>query len=302
MGKPLPVTTCPRVALATCVEISQYDEDAPGLLAALAVQPLTVESVNWDDPAADWTAYDLVVITSTWDYFLRYEEFLAWAQRVPHLLNPPDIVRWNTHKTYLDDLARAGVPVVPTVFLTPGDPVDLPVSEEYVVKPAVGAGARDTARYSSEEADAAASLVARLHGRGLTAMVQPYLAGVDTHGESALLYLGGEYSHCVRKGQILEVGAGDGGDVYRQPTITAVAATPAELNVAEQALQAVPGGAAQLLYARVDLIPGPAGSPVLLELELTEPSLYLNHSPDAPTRYAVAIAEAADRVPRSVPS
>lgn len=296
------MTTGPRVALATCKEISQYDEDAPALLAALAAQPLAVESVDWDDPAADWAAYDLVVITSTWDYVPRREEFLAWTQQVPQLLNTPEIVRWNTYKGYLDDLASAGVPVVPTAFLAPGDPVELPVAGEYVVKPAVGAGARDTSRYSTEEAADATAHIARLHHRGITAMVQPYLAAIDTQGESALLYLGGEYSHCVRKGPLLEAGAGDPGDAYREPTIAAASADPAQLEVAEQALQAVPGGPDQLLYARVDLLPGPSGSPVILELELTEPSLFLTHSPGAPARYAAAIAEAADRGVRSTTS
>lgn len=295
------MTTRPRVALATCAEFSQYDEDAPALLAALGARSLAVETVDWDDPSADWAAYDLVVISSTWDYVPRRDEFIAWAQRVPHLLNPPEIVRWNTYKGYLKDLASAGVPVVPTAFLAPDDPVDLPVAGEYVVKPAVGAGARDTSRYTTtDDAAAATSHILRLQQRGATVMVQPYLAGIDIQGETALLYLGGEYSHCVRKGALLETGAGDPGDVYRAPTIAAAVAEHAELKVAEQALDAVPGGAAQLLYARVDLLPGPSGSPVLLELELTEPSLYLTLSPDAPARYAAAIAGAADRVVGSV--
>jgi hypothetical protein len=120
-------------------------------------------------------------------------------------------------------------------------------------------------------------------------MVQPYLAGVDSYGETAALYIGGAYSHSVRKGPMLD--GPDLGDVglYKDEAITVRVPTPAELQVAERALAAVPGGSDRLLYARIDMIPGPAGDPVLVELELTEPSLFLATAPGAADRFAAAI-------------
>lgn len=289
----------PRVALATCAQLPDQDEDGPALIAALADRGVVAaEPVVWDDRAVNWAGYDLVVIRSTWDYSAHRDDFVAWAQGVPCLLNPADIVRWNTHKGYLAELARAGIPVVPTAFLAPGDPVDLPASGEYVVKPAVGAGARDTARYRGEEAAAAQSHVARLHQAGRTAMVQPYLTDIDVHGETSVIYVGGEYSHSIRKAPLLAASGPENDD--NREAISARTPSPAELALAELALQAVPGGPAQLLYARVDLLPGPDGSPVLIELELTEPSLFLAHSPGAVDQFAEAIESAADRATEAV--
>lgn len=295
------MTSRPKVALVTCAEMSQYDEDAPDLLAALAAESVAAESMDWDDPTVDWAGYDLVVIRSTWDYATRRDEFVAWARRVPHLLNPADIIEWNTHKGYLAELDNAGVPVVPTTFATPDDPVDLPTAGEYVIKPAVGAGARDTARYTGAQATEATSHLARLHHAGHTAMIQPYLTGVDVHGETSLLYLGGVYSHSIRKDAVLADGAGAVEGIYHTPAISLRSPEPAEWAVAEQGLEAVPGGPSRLLYARIDLVPGPAGAPVLLELELTEPSLFLTHSPGAAQRFAAAIAAAADRASAVTP-
>ncbi|MGB9378206.1 MAG: hypothetical protein WCB04_11905 [Mycobacteriales bacterium] len=287
------MTTPPRVALATCTELREYDEDAAPLVSALAERDIHAEMLAWDDPAAEWASRDLVVIRSTWNYTTKHEEFVAWAQGMPRLLNSSDIVRWNTDKTYLDDLAAAGIPVVPTVFLRPGDTLEPPAAGDYVVKPAVGAGARDTARYRAEEANAATQHVARLHRAGSTVMVQPYIDAVDSSGESSLLYLGGTFSHSVRKGPLLCDGAEV--DANGQPTIAAREPTADELSLAEQALRAVPAGSEPLLYARVDILPGADGSPVLLELELTEPHMYLSHSPGAVQRFAAAIAHAVGR-------
>ncbi len=269
----------------------------------MAAGEVDAEPASWDDPAVDWAAYDLVVIRSTWDYLLRREEFVAWTRRVPRLLNPASVVGWNTDKIYLAELAGAGLPTVPTVFVRPGDPVDVPAAGEFVVKPAVSAGALDTARYADDGAAAAESHVARLHEAGRTAMIQPYVSAVDTHGETALLYIGGAYSHCVRKGPLLAPrGAAEVEGLFREESISARVPEPAERALAERVLQAVPGGSDRLLYARVDVLPGPDGSPLLLELELTEPSLFLSHAPGAADRFATAIKAAAQHAVRQAAS
>lgn len=268
----------PRVALATCAELpSLADDDAP-LLPALAAAGVEAEVAVWDDPAVDWSSCDLVVLRSTWDYAWRRREFLGWAAGVPLLANPMRVVVWNTDKTYLRDLADAGVPVVPTTYVPPGA-VFAPSPADVVVKPTVSAGAADTSR----ESDGGAAAVAALQAAGRTAMVQPYLPALETAGETSVVVLGGQVSHAVRREPLLLTG---GRDEVRARTPTA-----AELAVVQAALGAVRH---ELLYARVDLVPGPAG-PLLLELELTEPALFIGLEPAAPARFAAAVAAALER-------
>ncbi len=186
--------------------------------------------------------------------------------------------------------ADAGVAVVTTEWYAPGRPVDLPDVGEWVIKPAVGAGSLDTGRYDLADADhreLAMRHVDRLHAAGRLAMLQPYLPAVDTAGETSLLFLGGEYSHAIRKGPML-AGPDFGVEgLYRAEAITARDPSAAERDLAERVLAATPGW--PLLYARVDLIPDPDGAPVLIELELTEPSLFLGTAAGAVDRFASAI-------------
>ena len=273
----------PRVALATAAAFPQLDWDGPALLAALPEAEVCV----WDDPEVDWASYDLVVVRSTWDYFERRDEFLAWADRVPRLLNPAAVLRWNTDKRYLRDLEAAGVPVVPTTWLQPGDAFE-PPSGEYVVKPVVSAAARDTARYGAGEDDAARAHADRLLAAGRTVMVQPYLRDVDTAGETALLHFAGEFSHAARKPPILVAGRGIDDTAGVTAEITPTSATAAELALARRVLDAVPFSE-PLLYARVDVVPGPDGAPVLLELEVTEPAFFLLHGEGSVERFAAAV-------------
>jgi glutathione synthase/RimK-type ligase-like ATP-grasp enzyme len=266
------------------------DEDGPSLQAACAAAGLDADWRVWDDPAVDWSSYDLVVIRSTWDYPLRRDEFVAWASAVPRLANPAEVVRWNTDKRYLRELADAGVPVVSTSWLEPGDEVRLPEHGDYVVKPTVSAGGHDTARYAPEHAEQAREHAARLLAAGQRVMVQPYLDAVDEVGETALLYCGGGYSHAVRKGPLLTGPDAVVDGLYRPETIDPREPSPAERAVADAALAAVPGGPGGLLYARVDLLAGPDGAPLLLELELTEPSFFLGAASGAADRFAGAVA------------
>jgi len=284
-----------RVALVGCRMFPGLYSDDVLLLRALIDRGVRAEAVLWDDPAADWSAYDLAVIRETWDYPARRDEFVAWAHRVPRLANPADIVEWNTDKRYLDDLAAAGVPVTPTTYLAPGAEWTAPAAGEWVVKPTVSAASQDTGRYVlPEQAGLAARHVARLHATGRTAMVQPYLAAVDTVGETSVLCTPdgtGElsFSHGIRKGPLLTgPDLGDKPGEYDEEIAPRVP-SPAELALAAQALAAVPGGPERLLYARVDLFPGPDGAPVLAELELTEPSLFFECAGGSADRLAEAI-------------
>jgi glutathione synthase/RimK-type ligase-like ATP-grasp enzyme len=273
-----------RVALATCAEVASGDEDAPAVVAALGARGIAAESKVWDDPKVEWAAFDLVVVRSTWDYAERRDQFLGWAASLPRVLNDVDVLTWNTDKHYLRDLERAGVPVVPTRFLEPGDAFEAPQGR-YVVKPAVSAGSRHSARYDTGED--AEEHVARLHGMGRSVMVQPYLDAIDAQGETGLIYLGGAYSHAVRKGALLPPGQPPGDALFVEEQIEAAEPMPAERDLAERALRACPSN--NLLLARVDLVPTADGS-VVLEVELTEPSLWLGYAPGAAERFATAIA------------
>ncbi|WP_412542365.1 hypothetical protein R8Z50_07635 [Longispora sp. K20-0274] len=270
------------VALATCAKLPELDEEERLVLGPLSDLGIRAVPAVWDDPTVDWSSFDLTVLRTTWDYATRRDEFLAWARTVPRLLNPAATVEANTDKRYLASLA---VPTVPTVFLAPGEPFTAP-GGEYVLKPTVSAGSLDTGRYGPADEPLAAAHVARLHAAGRTVMVQPYLTAVDDAGETALLYFDGEFSHAIRKGPML-TGPDLGTDgLFHGEEITARVPSAAERALAD----ALVGSLDAPLYARVDLIPGPDGAPVLVELELTEPSLFLGHDPGAPARFARAIA------------
>lgn len=278
-----------RVALATCAALPQLDEDDRPLVPALRARGVEAAPAVWNDPGVDWGAFDLVVLRSTWDYPERREAFLAWAGSLPSLLNPLDVVAWNTDKRrYLADLARSGVPIVPTRFLEPGAPIEL-LQPPLVVKPSVSAGGRSSGRFAAEDLDAARALVQRIHAEGRTAMVQPYLPAADAAGETALVFIGGRYSHALARRVPLPRG-GDRVGLYLEECLTPRAPTAAEREVAEAALAAAPC-CERLLYARVDLL-SHGGRPVVVELELTEPSLYLSFGDGAVERLADAVTAA----------
>jgi glutathione synthase/RimK-type ligase-like ATP-grasp enzyme len=268
-----------RIALAGCQAID--DPDEPVLIEALRRQGVAAEGHPWY-AEVDWARYDLEVVRSTWDYIDRRDEFLAWADSVPALANAASVLRWNTDKRYLARLAEAGLPVVPTTYVSAGDAFDPPAAD-YVVKPTVSVAAMDTSRYGPRDEAAARGHVERLLAAGREVMVQPYLASVETARETSLLYVGGEYSHGAHKGRVLTgVGALSPNDWDLGPREPSAA----ERELAEQVLAAVDE---PLLYARVDLLAGDDG-PLLLELELTEPFLFLDFAEGAADRFADAIA------------
>ena len=287
-----------RVALVTARAARGLDADMPPLTAALAAGGAESEIVDWDDAHADWARFDLVVPRSAWDYAERLPEFLAWAERVARLttlVNPLPVVRWNTDKHYLGELARAGAPVVSTAYVEPGEDAGSALdaflggdaSREIVVKPAVGAGSRDARRHLRADRAGILGHIAPLLAAGRSMMLQPYLESVDSCGETALMYLDGRFSHAIRKGALLPAGAPSTAGLFAPEEI--VPRTPAadELAAAERILGAVPVGG--LLYARVDLLRDAADAPRLLELELTEPSFFLPYAPGAAERFAAAL-------------
>jgi glutathione synthase/RimK-type ligase-like ATP-grasp enzyme len=268
-----------RVALATCAEFPDLYSDDDPLRAALAARGVTAEPAVWDDAAVDWAAYDLVVVRSAWDYFERRDSFVAWARSVPRLANPAEVIEWNTDKTYLRGLAEAGVPVVPTAWVTSPTALTDVGWDDVVVKPAVSAGARNTLHRKASDPEAQA-LLDMIVAEGITAMVQPYLDSVEGYGERSLLFCEGTFTHAVRRNPALSM---EGEERF---AARPVEPTEVELEVARAVLAEV---GQTLLYARVDVVPGPDGEPLLIELEVTEPQLFLRHSEAAAERLADAV-------------
>ncbi|WP_082093377.1 ATP-grasp domain-containing protein [Demequina sediminicola] len=282
----------PRIALATTVEMTSPDIDETLILNHLP----EAELAAWDDPTIDWSTYDLVVVRSTWNYAQRVDEFRLWAAGVAKqstLVNPFATLLWNSDKRYLLDLKELELPVVPTTFVPAGHTPDASdLDGDVVIKPAVGAGSLGARRIRSDITEAQAH-VQTLHEQGKVAMVQPYLEQVDRIGETAMVYLGGEFSHAARKAAILSGGdSGAAADaLHAEEHIEPCEATLAERYVADAVVASLPGvphTGGPLPYARVDLLPTEDG-PVILELELIEPSLFLQVSDGAAERAAQAI-------------
>ncbi len=302
----MPATDRPRALLATARGSWELDRDAAVLVAELARVGVDASPAVWDDPGVAWADADLVVVRSTWDYTERLDAFLDWAGRVEattELANPLDVLRWTTDKRYLLDLAASDVPVVAGGFLDPrADAVDIEstvlgvldgaASGEIVVKPTVSAGSKDTLRVGSGDARAGLDLAQRLCAAGRAVVVQPYLRSVDDRGETGVVYFGSTASHAFTKGAILRRGAGLVDGPFAPEHITPARATRAELDVAEAAIAvATRHAAAPLLYARVDLVHDDHGDPVVLELELCEPSFFVEVDAAAAGRFARAVAE-----------
>lgn len=277
----------PRVAIATAAEVADLDDEGRLLLRHLVDLGLAARAEVWDDPAVAWDGYDLVVVRSTWDYPLRRGAFLKWAEAVSQqtqLLNPPGMLRWTTDKRYLMDLASAEVPTVESIFIDSLGAADHGLLDvEHVVKPTISAGSKDTLRVAAGQRERSIAQIRAILDSGREAMAQPYLARVDDVGETALIYIDGEFSHAVRKAPILERDAGVLPGLFAAEGISPRPANARELAVGERVLAAIPEVAqAPALYARIDLIPDDHGDPLVLELELAEPSLYLQcHEPSS---------------------
>ncbi len=291
------------IALVTAIAATGHDEDLPPLLAACERAGLSARALAWDDASVGWSRVDAALLRSPWDYTERLPEFMAWCERTAHsalLLNPLPVIRWNTDKHYLADLAALGVPVVPTEFVEPdSEPLEalqrflaLHDTREFVVKPAVSAGARDTQRYQRSQEFAAGNHLARLLDANRSAMLQPYLPAVDADGETALIHIDGRYSHAIRKGALLKAGDAPPADPHALGDIRGREPAEDERQLANLVLAAATRLLkleSPLLYARVDLLRGPDGTPRLLELELTEPSLFFAHAPEAADQLAQAL-------------
>ncbi|MDB4963860.1 MAG: hypothetical protein JWP01_3859 [Myxococcales bacterium] len=278
-----------KLRIASCKTLPEVDVDAAPLATALAAAGFDAEVVAWDDPTIDWTLPVPTILRSTWNYALDVGGFLDWidlvSERSP-LWNPREIVHGNVHKRYLVELADRGVPVVPTTIVERGDTVDLTAvaagfgTQRIVIKPEVGAGSMGTRVFTIGGAPTNPtphSHLAALTSRG-AALIQPYVASVDGYGERSFVWIDGELTHAIRKTPRFA------GDIERIEGPFPIADD--ERAVAEAALAPV---AARILYGRVDLARDDAGRPMVMELELVEPSLFFARQPGSADRYAAGL-------------
>ncbi|MBT5737740.1 MAG: hypothetical protein HN891_00985 [Planctomycetes bacterium] len=283
-----------KIGLVTCLEIPEADPDEEIQLEAIRQAGGEASLVPWDDSLIDLSRFDRLILRSCWDYPWRESEFREWlaaADGQTQLLNPLAVVQWNLHKGYLLDLARAGVPVVPTRILAAGQgcaALDSILAEEQwcseqwpqiVIKPAVSAGSWLTARFGPTELAGARTFVEQ-HGVDRDLLVQPYIRSVESGGERANVYIAGQWSHCVAKsprfsGSDEQVG-------ISQPVLAE------DLELGEMAIACSPG---KILYGRVDTVRNHQGKPMVAELELIEPTLFLKENPAARALFGAACVD-----------
>ena len=284
-----PVST--RIALATCEQLPDLDPDDQPLVNLFRKIGIEATPAIWSDSSIDWAQFDQIIIRNTWDYTSRLQEFLSWVKsNESRIRNSFETIQWNSNKIYLRDLASAGFPIVDTQFVSGSDSAwDLPGASDFVVKPTVSAGSQDTMRFPTSDPNSkrnAQDLIDRIISQGKTAMVQPYLAAVDELGETAQLFIGGEYSHAIRKGPLLapNVLADKEHGLFLREDISPRDPSQAQRELADAVIAYVDKSFGVPLYARVDLLDDPHGKPVILELELVEPSMFFVTAPDSAER------------------
>ena len=270
------------LALVTATTLSRDDEDEPLLLAALRARGVDVEMASWDDPSVQWSAYERAVVRSTWNYVHARDRFVAWAHetaRHTRLSNPASVLEWNSEKSYLLRYAERGLATVPTLLVPRGSTAllrDVVSWPEVVIKPRVSAGSFETYRVARGDLDGRLARCAAERD----VLVQPYVRSVDGHGERSLVWVDGTFTHAIRKSPRFSTDA---------ESVRVVSIDEDERRFATSVLAAV---TEPLLYARVDLARADDGAPMLMELELVEPSLFLRHDEGALARFADVLARA----------
>ncbi|MGK2932560.1 MAG: ATP-grasp domain-containing protein [Solirubrobacterales bacterium] len=295
------MTPASKVAYVTCEPRQPEWEDDQLSADVLSSRGVAVEFIAWDDPRAGWDGFDLVVVRSPWDYGERLEEFLAWAESVgpERLRNGPDVLRWNTDKRYLAELDGSGLPVPPTVLIAPHGPVP-DFGGKVVLKPVTGAGARDTGIFSDENRKEGLDLLSRLGDQGEVAMMQAYIPEVEDVGEAAVLFFGGRFAYALKKRAFLpgsgvaetKPGTRIAAAMYADDLVVATEASEAEIDLGLQTIAWLSNRFGRMpLYARIDMV-STVNGPVLMEVELTEPSLYLGQTTAHEVPGAVLFADA----------
>lgn len=281
-----------KIALATSHEFSDLTRDDRLVLNKLLYCGVDVEPVVWDSKDMAWNQFDALFIRSCWDYHKRYDDFFRWIDLMSSegvvVFNNPDILRWNSKKNYLLELGEKGIPIVPTVLANKESPSQLQSLlqerdwKQAVIKPVVSANAYATwLTAPARPRENQEKLTAFLNQHNQI-IVQKYIPEISSNGEWAMIYFDGEFSHSVLRKPA-------DGDFRVQEDFggTLVGKRPPK-HLLEQADRVIEAIGHTCLYARVDGIEVDQKL-LLMELELIEPSLYLDQHPKAPTRFAEAI-------------
>lgn len=270
-----------------------YDEDAE-LLGFLREKGLDIVMEIWNDPAVNWALYDVAIIKSPWDYHDHIQDFYQWLEWIRSagvkLLNPVETVKWNSDKHYLQEIADAGLPVIPTVFLEKGERPELSElfkklkTEKLIIKPCVSAGAKNTVSLTMDSLKMQEEQVYQLLMEE-SLMAQPFMKEIY-EGEWSYLFFNGKFSHSLLK-------VPKSGDFrvqhYHGGTVVTAEATAVQVAAAEAYVKQFAAGT---LYARVDGV-NKDGELLLMELELIEPYLFLNTAPSSFEWYYTALQELA---------
>ncbi|MEY3700414.1 MAG: hypothetical protein RIT16_774, partial [Actinomycetota bacterium] len=268
------------IALVTTESARGHDKDLGILSRALDASGVKWNIVNWDDPKVQWSDFSIAVLRSPWDYHERIAEFSQWLKVVAsksRLMNSLSIVEWNLDKRYLRELMNAEIAVMKTVFVESETDLSNEVfALDVIVKPAISAGSNNTARYKFD-APGAIEHARKLLKNGISVLVQPYQNAIDEYGETGLVYLGGQFSHGFRKAPIFADKDQNHNGLYVVEEITLRIPSDAERAFGDKVVAFVKNKFGQApLYARVDMVVNAQGVPELMELELTEPSLFLH--------------------------
>ena len=284
------------IALITAREARDHDKDLQPVFDALVARGIDVEIHDWDDAAVNWKRFTAAIVRSPWDYHRRFDEFSEWLQRVSNqtvLHNSADVITWNLDKRYLRECVETGLPTIPTLFVrTPEDITDEVTQllhADVVVKPTISAGSNNTERFRGDY-NAASRFVHAVLDMGKVAMVQPYQSAIDEEDETALNYFNGEFSHAFRKGAILSTGVNVKNGLFVVEDISARAPTPAQRALGDETMAfLVKRWGKAPLYARIDTVPGGNGEPVIIEIEMAEPSFFFHTTNGSAERFADAV-------------
>ncbi|WP_251358636.1 RimK family alpha-L-glutamate ligase [Kangiella sp. TOML190] len=272
-----------KIAIASCFNLPEWEQDDQPFFAQLAADQIEYQVLAWDSDV-DWSQFDACLLRTTWDYQERFEEFINWIDKVStqtRLLNNQAVVLWNSHKKYLKDLEDAGITIAPTEWLWRGQTYNIGHLmamrgwDQGFIKPLVGANARECLPFdnSSKGLQKAQQHLERLVATE-DLVLQPYLASVETFGETSGIFFDHEFSHGTRKVPVK-------GDFRVQDDYGAkdypYQLSPAEKALAAKAMEYVSERFGRLLYARIDFLHDQEGTPYLNEMELIEPSLFFRH-------------------------
>jgi glutathione synthase/RimK-type ligase-like ATP-grasp enzyme len=280
-----------KIALLTCRHwVGAYEKEVA--LAAEISAEIDVKVEIWNDPAVNWASYDCLIFRTVWDYFEYPKEFAEWLDKMENqnirTLNPLSIIQRNQHKFYLKDLQNQGIDIIPTVFIPKNTGLNLSFLKENnwekaVMKPAISAGSYMTTLFSQDEIPTIETEYTPIAlERDL--LVQPFMSEIQTMGELSLLFFKGIYSHAVLKKpkkDDFRIQSQFGGQYQAFIPDNSI------IKTAENIIKTFDG---DLLYARVDGILK-EGKFLLMELELIEPDLYFDYSPEGKKNYLKALEE-----------